>query len=368
MSVLKSFLMQKQQIMYATIKGSLTENDGVFSGFSASDYLDTTSPLDITQPFHIHIDIVSFTNIGASQYIFGFPSINCGVYFGVSATGLAFSHGSVYWTAISGVSTGVPFALDLKGDGTNLNFIIIQNGITKTASKSLVDLGFSESVTSFVRIGKLYQPFTSGSIDLNKSYIKLGSTKYKLQAVVGYKIVGNPTIVDGVVSEFSSSDYVTISQPSGTVNSFEINIKFTMPSSYTSGQSLLGYTTVYNGSSLLAYILLTSSNTIATYLFKKSDGTQTRYGVDYDISQHLSETFTFNVKTDMSNVYINLYNSNGQLVDTNTYTNQDLGGSITSSIKIGVRNNLSNAFSGSIDINNTFIKINNKLWFNGKPS
>ena len=40
MSMFHELMMRKkEQIMYATIKGTLTENDGIFSGFSASNYL-----------------------------------------------------------------------------------------------------------------------------------------------------------------------------------------------------------------------------------------------------------------------------------------------------------------------------------------
>ena len=51
--------------------------------------------------------------------------------------------------------------------------------------------------------------------------------KHQLMGTVGYTKVGNPTIVDGVASGFSSNDYLSVSAPANTLNNnFDIIIKY----------------------------------------------------------------------------------------------------------------------------------------------
>lgn len=188
-------------------------------------------------------------------------------------------------------------------------------------------------------------------------------------SIVGYTVVGSPTIVDGVVSGFTTSNYlVTGGLYSGTINNFELNIKFTVPTTYATGYTC-SYNTNRNGSNLIASCILGSGGNFTTYLFKKSDNTQQAYSVSYDLRTHTGETFTANIRTDMNNVVINLYNSSGTLVATNSYTEQDLGGTIISGFYLGVSSNQTSYFNGgSIDLNSTYIKINNKLNFNGQQA
>ena len=73
MSKLLAMMMKPKNYMYATIKGSLMESpSGVFSGFSASNYLA------LQQPFKLNADTVAefkfkvnFTSLTAWQAIFG---------------------------------------------------------------------------------------------------------------------------------------------------------------------------------------------------------------------------------------------------------------------------------------------------------
>lgn len=83
-------------------------------------------------------------------------------------------------------------------------------------------------------------PFTGSSPQINASYTGLNKSALvslfeSVPYNVSYTVVGNPSIVGGVVSGFSVNDYLTLSQnPSfNTSDSFEWNFKFTTPSTIT---------------------------------------------------------------------------------------------------------------------------------------
>ena len=57
---------------------------------------------------------------------------------------------------------------------------------------------------------------------------------------VGYTVVGSPTITDGVVSGFSSSDYVQCSSLPSSITSFEHQLKFTTGNSAPAPNSYWG--------------------------------------------------------------------------------------------------------------------------------
>ena len=70
MSMFYELMMRKkEQIMYATIKGSLTENDGVFSGFAYNNYLATQEIFDYSKDFEIVLKINTGTIEGQNQLI-----------------------------------------------------------------------------------------------------------------------------------------------------------------------------------------------------------------------------------------------------------------------------------------------------------
>ena len=156
------------------VVGSPTIESGVVSGFSADDYLDINNTFDLTKPFHIHIPVSSFSATGSTQYIFGLRGQkNSGLYFGNTATGMTFSYGSSYWASIAtGLTVGTPLTVDMVGDGTDISISVTQSGSTWTSTKTIEELGYATG-NSTVRFGKLYQAFTSGSIDLNNTYIKI---------------------------------------------------------------------------------------------------------------------------------------------------------------------------------------------------
>lgn len=195
------------------------------------------------------------------------------------------------------------------------------------------------------------------------------SLNHEVTGLVSYTVVGSPTIVDGVASGFSNNDYLETASIASGVNTIEFNIKFTLANTFQYG-NVLGYDTSATGiSNLQAGLNFSSNYLLRFYLFRKSDNTIPVFALDqFKVNQHLGETFTANCFTDKSNVIIKLYDNLGNLVDSGTWSNQDLVGEITSKILIG-RGMSTNTPGGvnSIDLNNTYITINGKAWFGKCP-
>lgn len=381
--------------------------NGVVSGFSSSNYLITSANVPNTttsvsgQVAFITSDTFADENLSA-LYFYHFrvgwsagsrswPAV--GVYDGGVSKNLAMS-------SLAELQYNTKYKLKFELTATKVSMWLYSANDTLIDTK-FVDGDFEIPTQDTIRIGG-----TGGvialfhtSIDLNETYIKVDGQPwfgnvskfqqftpapkgtmigkdetemlqvetYQDKGIVNYTVVGTPTIVNGIASGFSASNYLKVGSGIPSISSFEFNIKFTVPSTYVDNATLLSYSTAGIGY-LTAYCMLAGNGYIGAYLFKKSDNTQQRYDAQYDLREHLNETFTFNIKTDMSSVYVNLYNANGVLVQSNTYSNQNLGGYIASSILIGVRDGLSNPFNGSIDLNETYIKVDGQYWFHPYPN
>lgn len=191
MSVLKSFLMQKQNIMYATIKGTLTENDGVFSGFSASNYLELQQQLDTTKPFEL-VAKINVNSIGSAQTVIG-TSTSTYIQLGVRGTGVAmmllgtggssFNIGTLYSSTV--LSTDTDYWIKGKFTGTKYELYLSTDGINWNLESSIESstLISNSPITLQMGNGHTSNWYLRGSIDLSNSYIKLGATKYKIVAV-----------------------------------------------------------------------------------------------------------------------------------------------------------------------------------------
>lgn len=357
--------------------GNIHIENGVVSGFSTDNYLDVAQAFDSTKPFQIHIKVNSFSATNRSQYIFGLtgggPSL--GLYLGATATGMSFSYGNSYWTPIAtNLTVGNPLTADLVSDGTNLSITITQDAYTKTSTKTLADLGVTGNYT--LRIGKLAQAFTSGSIDLNNTYIKVNGVTWfngkqqtsptvndvYLNRNVGYDIVGNPTIVDGVLSESSTGNYI---KPSSTVpfsksSSWEFVSRFQVKANTTGSHFLADFAAEAKGFD----ICLTSTS----LFWELGNASGSNWQYSKTISYTFDPTIFYSVKLSFGG---NLY-SIWLKTDTTQWTKLDEYASTTSvgtsyynafgySIRFAGR-----AFNGSIDLNNTYIKVNGITWFSGK--
>jgi len=362
MSMFYELMMRKKtEIMYATIKGSLTENDGVFSGFSSSNYLITQDYIDIDNTSNIEIVVKINKPSNKDQNMFIATDTNFGFVLRTTYSGYIscyVGNGNSFNIANGVTGTHIldnnkDYYVKIKIANGSFNVMISEDNQTYITDNTFDISSLTTTKQYLVNfgIGRTTSTYFTGSIDLNNSYIKLGSTKYKLQAVVGYTVVGSPTISDGVVSGFSSSNYLTL----GIIPNFtklERFVKFTT-NSVSSVQNTIGVGN-YGG------IGLDANGNIRTTIFTGSYVTMT-------LDTVLSANTTYYYKDILENGIVTgfLYDSNKNLIESKTSA---LGTDTGTSYFIGNVNQHGRPFAGSIDLNETYIKVDNKLWFNGQPS
>ena len=361
MSMFHELMMRKkEEIMYATIKGTLTENNGVFSGFSSSDYLALQHIIDFSKPFEILLKFIPtdfttplflfstryITNSGFDIYI---QNSKIRIWGSTNGTSLDISSYSIdtininttYWYKLKYSPTQI--IAELSTDGINFvqeNNIALSNQIYQNNYNALIGHGQTTNTNYFV-----------GSIDLNKSYIKLGSTKYNLQAVVGYTVVGSPTITDGVVSGTGSTNHLILPEYPNIENVSKIELQIKYSATTNVGGVFFYFDTTSNGNRLQTL----SSGQIRWY----------------------SPNITFASNKAMTNYhYIKVIMTNGLGNNVEIYVSVDgvswEKATITQSENtVTFINGIIHIFRCAIDsydLKETYVKINNKLWFNGQQA
>lgn len=361
MSMFYELMMRKKEIMYATIKGTLTENDGVFSGFSGSNYLA------LQQPFKLNADTVAefcfkinLDSVGTTSIPIGSPSEYSLLLAVSSDTKLTLYMGNVIssWNILSEkkgttlLQANTDYYIRLLINKGNITLLLSTDNINWTTEFS-VDVTIPEEYTYNLGYGRgrITSQYLCGSIDLNKSYIKLGSTKYKLQAVVGYTIVGSPTIVDGVLSNTSSSNYIkTPNFPE--YSSLEAEVVTTISSATSNFQSIFALTGNYA-------MVFEYRNTVGIrYRIYNNSATEV-YSGTYNIV--VNQPITINLKIKGNNAVITII-QNGTIKFQSSHSITRITGN--SRFQLGYC--WQGLTTGSIDLNKTFVKLDNKLWFNGQ--
>ena len=212
-------------------------------------------------------------------------------------------------------------------------------------------------------------PFTGSSPQINASYTGLNKSALvslfeSVPYNVGYTKVGNPTIVDGVASGFSgypdSAAIIKTSQQLDTSLPFEINVEFKRNS------TTAGCVVSTNGGELCQ----PQGNNIIRIKLKNYANTADIYA-SYDttlINWENNVTYIFNlVYSNNSYLYTIKRKSDNALVYTKTISSEEkmfLGTFYFG----GIHNAAYVHFDGSIDLNNTYIKVNGVPWFTGKPA
>ena len=363
--------------MYALIQGTPTVQDGRVSGFSSSNYLKLQEPIKPTGAFEIKLKFKisdnSKTNglfhssktlsTGSGRFGFALVTASNGklnffassdgsswLFDKISASGLIQNNVDYY---VKFGWTGTVYYVDLSTDDKIYNRVITYN--SDVAVTQLIEYS---SVGIYRAIDNIY-PITN-SIDLNRSYIKIDDTKYKLQAVVGWTKVGEPTIEDGVASGFSSSNYLQVNNalPTTIDNKYIFEGK-TEITATTSGSYIFSFFCNAKSVTSVFGLLYRSSGYFAVV---ETNGTTVTVHAG-TIAYQINTLYKYRVETDL-NTYIRVYIND--VLDISISLSYNNVHAYDGTIYYGIYPNGSVPLTnGTIDMNNTNIKINNKLWFNG---
>ena len=222
-------------------------------------------------------------------------------------------------------------------------------------------------------------PFTGSSPQINVSYT--GLSKSALVSLfesapynVGYTKVGNPTIVDGVASGFSADNYIKTSSSIDVnyniVNGFDLQTRIKIPS-YRTGLAIHYFT----GSGGVSSGLSINGAGKVYWMIGRDDTSETNISIGGGNTTTIQLDTYYYIRLKISNKIATLYTSiDGALWNTEstldmtemvikTYYNRPFGFG-----HAGTSTNNNYIFNGSIDLNNTYIKVNVVPWFTGKPA
>ena len=177
---------------------------------------------------------------------------------------------------------------------------------------------------------------------------------------VGYEVVGNPTITDGVVSGFSGTDALLLTHNLDIKNGLEAVFKIHTASTLPGANQ---YIMVYNpGNNTVAQPLGLWLGTSGKVAFS------TRNGSIVSASALNNDTDYYLKVTSSSGVYELFYGTDG-VNYTSIGTATDTDAALTNHIELGAwtfaSSSLYRPLKGSIDLNESYIKLSGNMWFRG---
>ena len=345
-----------------TVVGNPTVVGGVASGFSSSDYLQTTQNFpQSSNPFEM-VFKVKFTAVNTTQVLF---ISNQNLIVAVSGQGhfrLQAQYQNSAWTYSQDGVYSVPVNTDLYikvlYDGAVFKLSYSTNGISFTD-----DITISTSTLSFQSgyclMGTRGNQPLLGYMDLNETYISVNGQpwfgvcpvevkKHQLMGPVDYTVVGSPTIVDGILSNSNGENYIYTTSQLKLLDTFSFNIRFKR----TLNEEVFRF-----------------------FKFGYNDFT-CRISTDGRIQLEYPGSAYTTLGNTSANEWYELELSSNSEVITSTLTNISTQEKTVNSINISASGNVLRTMilgrdwkddaytnAGVIDLNNTYIKVNGKLWF-----
>ena len=206
-------------------------------------------------------------------------------------------------------------------------------------------------------------PFTGSSPQIEVKYT--GLNRNALVALfnsmpynVGYTVVGSPTISSGVVSNFSSSNFLTLPGSVSSAQEFEIVGRINLNTSSPSG----GYTPIFQSNGYGIILCVTTAMKLGAYLSATGNSWDLANITTFVGTTTLSANTNYLAKLKKTATAYELWLKQGNN-DWNLESTLSSTATIVSGpLRIGYG---SRAFEGSIDLNNTYININGIPWFRG---
>ena len=206
--------------------------------------------------------------------------------------------------------------------------------------------------------------YFKGSIDLNETYITVNGQpwfgvcpievkKHQIKGPVGYTVVGSPTIVDGILTNVDADNRVKIANLNLGSNSFEIASKVKFSQQTAPSYGVYGFPAkflpiyIVNRTSFVVYIRENSADNWSTITLPASMTPQVDIWYWWKVKHDGNGNYTFSVSTDEQN-WVSATSSLGV---------------INLSAEDFLIGRASSGNAGAIDLNETYIKVNGKLWY-----
>lgn len=200
-------------------------------------------------------------------------------------------------------------------------------------------------------------PFDGASPQINISYTDMSRAALvqlfkSMPYNVGYTVVGSPTIVDGIASGFSSSNTIQINNFNAGSESWEFVTRAKRSSGGGNAVLCIG-----NGQPMYIYF---SSSTLRVSI----TGTNTDISGTFDTNVF----YYIRVRKEQNTFYLDYSTDRITYIGTIS-TTADLSSYTSNSISFGRAPYYQTTyFGGSIDLNETYIKVNGVPWFTGKAT
>lgn len=380
-----------------TVVGTPTITDGIASGFSENNYLSIGNYSQLNNTQKIEMNIVCFLqqktihNPGLNKYgyIIGSGEIHSGIQLiydeDSNALRVRIGNGTASeWTNITNTfAYNKLYKINIVYEGQQVTTKVLVDGAETTNSfTSTYPCVFTANILLGNR--SVYEEI-NGSIDLNETYIKVNDqlwfygknyasqniapvpANYSLgqSETVGYTVVGSPTISDGIVSGFSDSNYLQLNSA--------------IPSSFTSADILFrGNISDFTSHCILLantiseqyFGVRTTNQSFSIYNSGWTTGTNTLntntwywFRVVFDGTNYIGYTLADNNYTPGTLPSLSSWDQ-----EWTTSANVQADWIKSALCTIGTNTHFtSEYFRGSIDLNNTIIKINGQVWFGTLP-
>lgn len=358
-----------------TIVGSPTIVDGVVSGFSANGYLTFSQSVAASESLEVVLQLKNIPETVASSSAIcsvsgGTNNIVLRIYENTSgrivASYVDANGTTVYFSHTTNVSQGF-FKFSFTSTTATESYSSDGNEWTLLSTGSAAPRSLNANGVNFGYITSSFSDW-GGSIDLKGSYIKVDEAayfgvcpilvqKHQLRGPEIYTTVGTPTLTDGIASDFSTSNYFSTNSIS------EIPVNFKMATAFTAQDLALSRLLCSNGGSSNYIGFTLTANGDIRFGLRSSSGTEqlvtssvpyvpgTKY---YAKAERNNTALSISVSTDKVN-----WTTDTTTVESGVY-------SLTKSFYVGVyyasSSSITSPFSGSIDLNETYIQLNGKLW------
>ena len=353
----------------AIVNGTFAKIDkGVASGFSASNYLKLPAAFNPeNKTWEQMWCVTTSTNVTSRQHFHcrGNNSAATGIALALqnSAFQFLFSINGAWYSEAYGPATIKPetkYWVKMSFDGSAYKLQLSTNGIdfTDYLTYALTNTLYTDSYVDTVGNSPDGGAPWLGSIDLSQSYININGARW--WSGDSYTKVGS-WIDDGVVSGFTTANYLTsLKSFSPSSSSWEMKMKINMKSSANNDDYL--WTSIADGYGFIfglkvdKFIIFASSNGSSWNLVNGSNGT-------HNIS--LNTDYFVKFGWDGSEYYVEYSLDDVDYTRDITVANTTAIYQNTAKMKMGDWATYGVADRSSIDLSQSYIKINDKMWWYG---